>query len=172
MLSKFWKDSKKSVISPKEPQPRGQGMTRRANKFFTKKVAGGQNRNGPPSVPLQEVRMGIICRRKLRISTMTPRRKHKRWNLMWSRRLNLITPTVVLSGQIVPLSIVIAAQQKIGIGRESNKDLRPCIPTGLQTPERVSRAELRMGRSPKWCCPCSEIQRRKGHWSMPTGEPK
>ena len=41
VLSKFWKDSKKSVISPKEPQPRGQGMTHRADKFFPKKMAGG-----------------------------------------------------------------------------------------------------------------------------------
>ena len=34
VLSKFRKESKKSVISPKEPQPRGRGMTRRADKFF------------------------------------------------------------------------------------------------------------------------------------------
>ena len=40
VLSKFRKDSKKSVISPKEPQPRGRGMTRRADKFFAKKMAG------------------------------------------------------------------------------------------------------------------------------------
>ena len=46
VLSKFQKDSKRSVISPKEPQPQGRGMTRRADKFFTKKMAGGQNRNG------------------------------------------------------------------------------------------------------------------------------
>ena len=41
MLSKFRKDSKKSVISPKEPQPRGRGMIRRADKFFAKRMAGG-----------------------------------------------------------------------------------------------------------------------------------
>ena len=41
VLSKFRKDSKKSVVSPKEPQPRGWGMTCRANKFFAKKMAGG-----------------------------------------------------------------------------------------------------------------------------------
>ena len=41
VLSKFWKDSKKSVISPKEPQPQGWGMTCRADKFFAKKMAGG-----------------------------------------------------------------------------------------------------------------------------------
>ena len=40
VLNKFWKDSKKFVINPKEPTPRGRGMTRRANKFFTKKMAG------------------------------------------------------------------------------------------------------------------------------------
>ena len=41
VLSKFRKDSKRSVISLKEPQPRGQGMTCRADKFFAKKMAGG-----------------------------------------------------------------------------------------------------------------------------------
>ena len=47
VLSKFWKDSKKSVISPKEPQPRGQGMTCRADKFFAKKMAGGPEPERP-----------------------------------------------------------------------------------------------------------------------------
>ena len=41
MLSKFWKDNKKSVVSLKEPQPRGRGMTCRADKFFAKNVTGG-----------------------------------------------------------------------------------------------------------------------------------
>ena len=172
MLSKFRKDSKKSVICPKEPQPRGQGMIRRADKFFAKRMAGGWNRNGPPSVPLQEVRKGIIRRRKPWILTMTPRRKHKRWSPMWSRCSNPIILTIVPSGQTVPLSIVNAAQQKIGTGRESNADLRLCIPTELRTPRKGSKAELQMERSPKWCCPCSEIPRKKGHWSIPTGEPK
>ena len=122
VLSKFWKDSKRSVISPKEPQPRGQGMTCRADKFFTKKKAGGWNRNSPPSVPLQEVQMDIIWQGKPRTSTMTLRRKHKRWSLIWSLWSNLITPTIVLSGQTTPLFIVNAAQQKIGTGRELDKD--------------------------------------------------
>ena len=47
VLSKFQKDSKKSVISPKEPQPRGRGMTRRADKFFAKKMAGGPEPERP-----------------------------------------------------------------------------------------------------------------------------
>ena len=41
VLSKFRKDSKRSVLSPKEPQLRGQGMTRRTDKFFAKKMAKG-----------------------------------------------------------------------------------------------------------------------------------
>ena len=41
VLNKFRKDSKKSVLSPKEPQPRGRGMTRRTDRFFAKKMAGG-----------------------------------------------------------------------------------------------------------------------------------
>ena len=40
-LSKFRKDSKRSVITPKEPQPRGQGMARLADKYFAKRLAGG-----------------------------------------------------------------------------------------------------------------------------------
>ena len=47
VLSKFWKDSKRSVISPKEPQPRGRGMTCRADKFFAKKMAGGPEPEWP-----------------------------------------------------------------------------------------------------------------------------
>ena len=40
-LSKFQKDSKCSIITPKEPLSRGRGMTRHADKHFAKKVAGG-----------------------------------------------------------------------------------------------------------------------------------
>ena len=47
MLSKFRKDSKRSVISPKEPQPRGRGMTCRADKFFAKKMVGGPKPEWP-----------------------------------------------------------------------------------------------------------------------------
>ena len=43
VLNQFRKDSKRTVLSPKEPQPRGRGMTRRADKFFAKKMAGGSD---------------------------------------------------------------------------------------------------------------------------------
>ena len=46
-LSKFGKDSKRSVITPKELLPRGQGMTRRADKHFAKRVAGGHGLERP-----------------------------------------------------------------------------------------------------------------------------
>ena len=46
-LSKFQKDSKQSIITPKEPLPRGQGMTRHTNKHFAKKVAGGMGLERP-----------------------------------------------------------------------------------------------------------------------------
>ena len=47
MLNKYRKDNKKSVISPKEPQPQGRGMTCRADKFFARKVAGGPEPERP-----------------------------------------------------------------------------------------------------------------------------
>ena len=40
-LSQFRKDSKRSIITPKEPLSRGRGMTRRTDKHFAKKVARG-----------------------------------------------------------------------------------------------------------------------------------
>ena len=40
-LSKFRKDSKRSVITIKEPQPRGRGMACWADKYFAKRLAGG-----------------------------------------------------------------------------------------------------------------------------------
>ena len=43
VLNKFRKDSKRTVLSLKELQPRGQGMTRQADKFFAKKMAGGSD---------------------------------------------------------------------------------------------------------------------------------
>ena len=49
VLNKFRKDSKRSVLSPKEPQPRGRGMTCRADKFFAKKMVGGSDQE--QSVP-------------------------------------------------------------------------------------------------------------------------
>ena len=130
--------------------------------FSPRRWQGGWNRNGPPSVPLQEVQMDIIRQRKPRTSMMTLRRKHKGWSLMWSLWSNPITPTIVPSSQTVPLFIVNAAQQKIGTGRELDEDWRPRIPTGLRMPRRGSKAELRTERSPRWCCPCSETPKRKG----------
>ena len=47
VLSKFRKDSKKSIISQKEPHPRGRGMTCKADKFFAKKMAGGPEPEWP-----------------------------------------------------------------------------------------------------------------------------
>ena len=46
-LSKFQKDSKRSVITPKETLPHGRGMTHRADKHFAKKVAGGTGLERP-----------------------------------------------------------------------------------------------------------------------------
>ena len=47
VLSKFRKDSKKSIISPKEPQPRSRGMICRADKFFAKRMAEGSEPEWP-----------------------------------------------------------------------------------------------------------------------------
>ena len=46
-LSKFQKDSKRSVITPKEPLPHSRGMTRHTDKHFAKKMAGGPGLERP-----------------------------------------------------------------------------------------------------------------------------
>ena len=46
-LTKFRKDSKQSIITPKEPLSCGRGMTRRTDKHFAKKVAGGPGLERP-----------------------------------------------------------------------------------------------------------------------------
>ena len=51
-------------------------MTRRADKFFAKKMAGRPEPERPASVLLQEVQTVITQQRKPRISMMIPRRKH------------------------------------------------------------------------------------------------
>ena len=47
VLSIFWKDSKRSVITPKEPRPCSRGMIRCTDKHFAKKVAGGPGLERP-----------------------------------------------------------------------------------------------------------------------------
>ena len=69
-------------------------------------------------------RMDIIRQRKPRISTMTTRRKNKRWSLMWSICSNPITLTIVPSGRTVPLFIVNVAQQKIGTEKRVRRRLK------------------------------------------------
>ena len=63
VLNKFRKDSKRSVLSPKEPQPRERGMTRCADKFFAKKMAGGLDQE-QPAPPCQCRKPGWISFRK------------------------------------------------------------------------------------------------------------
>ena len=46
-LSKFQKDSKRSVITPKETLPHGRGMICHADKHFAKKLAGGMELEQP-----------------------------------------------------------------------------------------------------------------------------
>ena len=94
------------------------------------------------------------------------------WSLMRSLWSNLITPTLVPSDWATPLFIVNKVQWKIGTGRELAEDRRPRIQTGLRMPRRGSKAGLRMERSPRWCCPCSGISKKKGCCSMPIGELK
>ena len=118
VLSKFQKDSKQSVITPKEPQTCGRGMTCHADKHFAKKMAGGPGLEEPALHATARSPDGYHSARKPRI----PRRNYK----MWSPRRNLwsnpTTPTPALSGLAELPFVARAAQWRIGTGREPEGD--------------------------------------------------
>ena len=173
MLSKFWKDSKRSIISLKEPQPQGRGMTHRADKFFAKKMAGGLELEWPALRTVAGSPDGYHSAKETSDFDDDTEEEAQEVEsdvelMVKSDNSDMIVP----SGRTVPLFIANAAQQKIGTRIQLDEDLRPRILTELRMPRRGSKAELRMERSPRWCCPCSEIPKRKERWSMPIGEPK
>ena len=118
VLSKFQKDSKRTVTSPKETQPRGRGMTRRADKFFAKKMVGGLKPERPALRTIAGSPDGYHSAKETSDFDDDPRRKHKMWSLRRSFWTNPITPTLVLSYRAAPLFIVNAVQRKIGTGKE------------------------------------------------------
>ena len=121
-LSKFQKDSKRSVIIPKEPQSRGRGMTHCTDKHLPKRWQEDRNRSGRLSMLLPEVRTGTIQPGSPRILTTIPRRNNKMWspkNNLWSNPTSL---TPALSGLAVLPFIASIAQWRIGTGREPEGD--------------------------------------------------
>ena len=120
-LSKFRKDSKRSVITPKEPQPRGRGMVCRADKYFAKGWQEGRYRS-PLSMPAPEARMGIIRQESPCILTTKPRRNYKMASLkknLWSN------PTILTPAQFSLAALQFVAstvQRRIGTGKEPEGD--------------------------------------------------
>ena len=117
VLNKFRKDSKKSVLSPKEPQPRGRGMTWWADRFFTKRIVGNQGRNNQPSVPGLEVPMDTIQPGSTQTLTMTQMRRCNRWNPRRSPRSSPII-LMLVPFWAAPLSTARVALQRTETGRE------------------------------------------------------
>ena len=120
-LSKFRKDSKRSVITPKEPQPCGRGMACQADKYFAKRLAGGWYRSGPLSMPVLEAWTGIIRPESPRILTTKLRRNYKMVSPknLW---LNPTIPTPAQSGLAILPFVASAAQWRIGTKKEPEGD--------------------------------------------------
>ena len=172
VLSRFRKDSKKSVISPKEPQPRGWGMTRRADKFFTKKMVGGPEPERPTLRTIAGSPDGYHSAKETSDFDDDTEEEAQEVESDVEHMFesdNSDDSSVWLDCDSLHSQCSTTENRA---RKRVRRRLRPCIPTGLRMPRRGSKAELRMERSPRWCCPCSEIRRRKGRWSMPTGEPK
>ena len=121
-LSKFQKDSKRSVITPKEPLPRGRGMTCQAGKHFAKKVAGGPVQEQPTLHATAGSQTGTIQPGSPQILTMIPRRNYKMWSLKRNLWSNPTTPTPARSGLAVVPFAANTVQWRIGTGREPEGD--------------------------------------------------
>ena len=121
-LSKFRKDSKRSIINPKEPQPRGQGMTRWADKYFAKRLAGGLVQERSAHHASARSRTGIIWPKSPRILTTKPRRNYKMASPKKNLWLNLTILTPARSGLAALPFIASAAQQRIGTEKELEGD--------------------------------------------------
>ena len=121
-LSKFQKDSKRSVITPKEPLPCGQGMTHRADKHFAKKVAGGPGLEWPALHTAVGSPEGYhSARGPLDFDNDTEEELQdgvQRGTYGQIRQL----PTPALSGPAVLLFVANIAQRRIGTGREQEGD--------------------------------------------------
>ena len=122
-LSKFRKDSKRSVITPKEPQPGGQGMTRRADKYFAKRLAGGPGTGAVRSpCRCQKPRQVSFGQRALRFLTTKPRRNYKMVSLKKNLWSNPTIPTPARSGLATLPFVASAARRRIGTEKELEGD--------------------------------------------------
>ena len=167
MLSKFWKDNKKSVVSPKEPQPQGQGMTRRADRFFTKKVAGGPEPEQPTLHGAVESPEGYHSAREH--SDFNDNSEEEAQELE-SEEEPMAESDNSDTSSIRSGCASIRSQHSTTANRDwkrINQKLKATHSNRATNAKKGIR-----GRSPGWCCPCSETLRKKGRWSMPTGEPK
>ena len=54
--------------------------------------------------------------------------------------------------------------------KRTGRRLRATHSTRATNAKKGIKGRTPMGRSPRWCCPCSGTLRRRGCWSMPTGE--
>ena len=161
-LSKFRKDSKRSVITPKEPLPRGQGMTRHADKHFAKKVAGGTGLERPA----------------LHAAARSPDRYHsarepsdldndteEELQDVESEEEPMVESDNSDTSSVRSGRASLRSQHSTTENRDWKRTrgrLRATDSSGLRMPRKALKAGPRTGRSPRWYCPCSETPRRKG----------
>ena len=172
MLNKYRKDNKKSVISPKEPQPRGQGMTRRADKFFAKKVARGPELERPALHAAVESPDGYhSAREHLDFDDDTEEETQE----VESEEEPMEESDNSDTSSIQSGRASLRSQCSTMVNRDqkrTNRKLKATHSNRATNARRVSKANPRMARNPGWCCPCSGTPRRKGLLSMPIGELK
>ena len=158
-LSKFRKDSKWSVITPKEPLPRGQGMTCWADKHFAKKVAGGLVQEQPT----------------LHTTTRSPDRYHsarepsdfdndtkEELQDVESEEEPMVESNNSDTSSVRSGRTSLCSQCSTMENRDRKRTRGRLTLSGLRMPRKALKAGPQMGRSPRWYCPCSETPRRKG----------
>ena len=97
-------------------------MTRRADKFFTKKMSGGPEPEWPALHTVAGSPDGYHSAKETSDFDDDTEEEAQEVELMWSLWSNPITPTIVPSGRTAPLFIVNTAQEKIGTRSELAED--------------------------------------------------
>ena len=147
-------------------------MTRRANKFFAKKIAGGL---GPEQPALRVTAGSPDGYHSVKETSDFDDNTEEEAQEVESDVEHMIESDNSDDSSVQSDHASLHSQCSTTENRDwkrVKRRLKAMHSDRATNARRGSRAELQTGRSPRWCCPCSEIQRRKGCWSMLTGQPK
>ena len=148
-------------------------MTRRANRYFAKKVAGGTGLERPALHATAESPDGYHSARE---PSDLDNDTEEELQDVESEEEPMVESDNSDTSSVQSGHASIRSQHSTTENRDPEENQREIKSHGLSPVHRMPRKALKagpqMGRSPRWYCPCYETPRRKGPYSMLTGGPK